>query len=157
MLTKSATALAAAAIVVGVVAASPAKDSGPPTVDIQQTCRENVNALGTVLGGEIRQDMNVCMSDEHDARDQLVKNWATYPALARQQCVKPQEYLPGYVEWLACIEMTKDSLQSRKEQSSASTSGISRRSSSRRAGPASEQCPFVKYTEGGSVDYVINC
>jgi len=49
------------------------------------------------------------------ARDQLVKDWASYPALAKSRCAKPQEYLPGYVEWLTCIEMTRDSLQILKE------------------------------------------
>jgi hypothetical protein len=125
-----------ALVIAGAAAASPAKDGGgPPKIDIEKTCRENVGALSTTLGSEIRQDTNICMTDERDARDQLVKNWSRYPALAKEQCVKPQEYLPGYVEWLSCIEMTRDARQARKDQSSPTTSGMgsSRRASTRRA------------------------
>jgi len=115
--------------------------------------------LSTTLGSEIRQDTNICMTDERDARDQLVKNWSSYPALAKEQCVKPQEYLPGYVEWLSCIEMTRDAHQARKDQSSPTTSGMgsSRRASTRRAYTPSTQCPIVKYAGDGSIDYVVNC
>jgi hypothetical protein len=60
--------------------------------------------------------MDVCLSDEEEARKQLVKEWASYPALARSQCVKTAEYLPGYVEWLSCIQMTRDVLQLRKQE-----------------------------------------
>ena len=75
------------------------------------------------------------MTDERDARDQLVKNWSRYPALAKEQCVKPQEYLPGYVEWM----------------------GTSRRASARQADTPSTKGPIVKYADDGSIDYVVNC
>ena len=101
MLTKAITAVAAAAIIFSVASASAAKDGGPPTIDIQKTCRENVNALRTILGGEIGQDLSVCLMDEQEARNQIVKDWANYPAIAKQLCVQPKEYLPGYVEWQA--------------------------------------------------------
>ena len=153
------TAVAALAIA-GAATASPAKDGGaPPKINIEKTCRENVGALSTTLGSEIRQDTSICMMDERDARGQLVKNWSKYPALAKEQCVKPQEYLPGYVEWLVCIEMTRDARQARKDQSSPATSGMgtSRRASARRADTASTQCPIVKYADDGSIDYIVNC
>jgi hypothetical protein len=51
MLSKAITAMAAAAIVFSAASTSVAKDGGPPTIDIQKTCRENVNALSTILGG----------------------------------------------------------------------------------------------------------
>ena len=106
-----------------------------------------MNALNTVLGGQIGQDMSVCLMDEQAARDQLVKDWANYPAIAKTRCVQPKEYLPGYVEWQACLEITRDVLQLRKE-SASSTSG---------SGAATGDCPVVKYTEDGSIDYVANC
>ena len=157
MLTKARTAVAAA-IILTTACASAAKDGGPPTIDIQKTCRENVNALRTILGGEIGQDMSVCMMDEQAARDQLVKDWANYPAIAKTRCVQAKEFLPGYVEWQACLEMTGDVLQLRKEgTSSTSASSAGRRSSSRRAETVTGECPDVKYTEDGSVDYITNC
>ena len=124
----------AALVIAGAATASPAKDR-PPKIDIEKMCRENVGALSTTLGSEIQQDTNICMTDERDARDQLVKNWSRYPALAKEQCVKPQEYLPGYVEWM----------------------GTSRRASARRADTPSTKCPIVKYADDGSIDYVVNC
>ena len=82
------------------------------------------------------------------ARDQLVKDWASYPALAKSRCAKPQEYLPGYVEWLTCIEMARDSLQILKSASTADTA----------PGRAASDCPVVKYNErNADIQYVINC
>jgi hypothetical protein len=135
----------AAVIILSAASASAAKDGGPPTIDIQKTCRENVNALGTILGGEIKQDMSACLMDEQDARDQLVKNWATYPANAKALCVQPKEYLPGYVEWQACLDMTRDVLKLRKENASSAS------------GAVKGECPVVKYTDDGSIEYMINC
>jgi hypothetical protein len=174
MLAK-ATAIAVAVIVLGSASTSLARDgSGPPTIDIQKTCRENANALGTMLGGEIQQDLQVCLMDEQAARDQLVKDWASYPAIAKERCVQPKEYLPGYLEWQTCLEMTRDVLKMRKENASGtsgskasgtsgsnasgtSASSASRRTSRRHGGAVKGDCPVVKYTEGGSIDYVINC
>src|ERR1700741_5469043 len=118
MLTTSVTALAAAVIVLGAASASLAKDrggGGPPTVDIQKTCRESIASLGTLLGSDIDQNISVCLMDEQAARDQIVKDWATYPAIVKSRCVQPNEYLPGYVEWQTCLEMSKDVLKMRQE------------------------------------------
>jgi hypothetical protein len=154
MLTTSIAAVATAVIVVGAASASLARDgSGPPTIDIQTTCQENVKALGTFLGREIGQDLSSCLMDEQAAREQLVKDWATYPAIAKTRCVTPTEYLPGYVESQTCLELTRDVLKMRKE-AAASTSG---KASSRRAGAVKGECPVVKYMGDGSIDYVINC
>ena len=125
MLAK-ATATAAALIVLGSASTSLAKDGGgPPTIDIQKTCRENVNALGMSLGAEIGQDLMVCLMDEQSARDQLVKDWASYPAIAKQRCVQPKEYLPGYLEWQVCLELTRDVLKMRKENTSSTKESAS--------------------------------
>jgi hypothetical protein len=166
MLAK-ATATVVAVIVLGSASTSLARDgSGPPTIHIQKTCRENVSALGTMLGGEIQQNMSVCLMDEQAARDQLVKGWATYPAIAKERCVQPKEYLPGYIEWQTCLEITRDVLKMRKENASGtsgsnasgtSASNANRRTSRRHGGAVKGDCPVVKYTGDGSIDYVINC
>ena len=162
-----ASAILVSVIVLSFASTSLARDGGgPPTIDIQKTCRENVNALGTGLGGEINQDLQVCLMDEQAARDQLVKDWANYPAIAKERCVQPKEYLPGYIEWQTCLDMTRDVLKMRKENASdtsgsnasgASGSSGSRRTSRRHGGAVKGECPVVKYTEQGSIDYVINC
>jgi hypothetical protein len=151
MMTKSMIALTAT-IVLGAASASLAKDAGPPSIDIQKTCRESSDVLTGLTGNDTQDSFNACMSDEQAARDQLVKDWATYPALAKSQCVKPKEFLPGYVEWQSCIEMTRDVIKMRQEQgrSAPASSSASRRSSSR-------ECPVVQTAEDGSVDWVINC
>jgi hypothetical protein len=59
------TAVAAAVIVLGAAAASLAQDrSGPPTINIQKTCNENIRALQTLLGNDILQTAEVCVSDD---------------------------------------------------------------------------------------------
>ena len=160
-------AILVSVIVLGATSTSLARDGGgPPTIDIQKTCRENVTALSTGLGGEINQDVSVCLMDEQAARDQMVKDWATYAAIAKERCVQPKEYLPGYVEWHTCLELTRDVLKMRKENASdtsgsnasgPSGSSASRRTSRRHGGAVRGECPVVKYTEQGSIDYVINC
>jgi hypothetical protein len=95
-----------AAIILGAISAAAAKDSGPPTVDIQKTCRESSNVLS--LSGSDNQDFDACMNDEQVARDQMVKDWGNYPAPAKGQCIQPKEYLPDYVEWQSCLDMTRD-------------------------------------------------
>jgi hypothetical protein len=163
MLTKSKIALTAAILlgaILGAASASLAKDSGPPALDIQTTCRESSNALVVDLTGNGSQDsFSSCMSDEQTAREQLVKDWATYPALAKAQCVHPKEYLPGYVEWQSCLEMTRDVINLRKQQaaSAAASSNASAQSSNRRAGSENKECPVVKTTDDGSIDWVLNC
>jgi|SRR5580700_1193935 hypothetical protein len=124
MLTKAITAIAAA-IVLSAASASVAKDAGPPIIDIEKLCRADIDALRAVFTTSEVQAMDGCVADEQAARDQLIKNWVSYPALAKAHCVQPQEYLPGYVEWESCIEMTRDVLDLRKHQApAASTVGL---------------------------------
>ena len=158
MLTKSKVALTAA-IILGAASASLAKDSGPPNLDLQKTCRESANALAGLTGNDAQDTFKTCMNDEQTAREQLVKDWATYPALAKARCVQPKEFLPGYVEWQSCIEMTRDVIKLRKEQavSTPASSDASDRSSRRRTGSETGECPIVKIGEDGSIDWVINC
>ena len=166
MLAK-ATAILVSVIVLGSASTPLARDGGGlPTIDIQRTCRENVNALSTGLGGQINQDLQVCLMDEQGAREQIVKDWSTYPAIAKERCVQPKEYLPSYVEWHTCLELTRDVVKMRKENASGTSgsnasgtsgSSASRRTSRRHGGAVKGDCPVVKYTEQGSIDYVINC
>jgi hypothetical protein len=181
MSTKSKIALTAAIILGAILgaasasvakSASPAKNSGPPTIDIQTTCRESASALTGLIGNDNQDNYSTCMSDEQMARDRLVKDWATYPALAKTFCIQPKEYLPGYVEWQSCLEMTQDVINLRKQQAASTTAGsnastpagsnASRKSSNRRAGSGSKgyqskECPIVQTAEDGSIDWVINC
>jgi hypothetical protein len=159
MLTRSTIALATAAIVLGATVSSTAKDGGPPNIDIQKTCRESSTALGDLTGSSNQDSFSTCMNDEQTAREKMVKDWASYPALAKTQCVQPTEYLPGYVEWQACLEMTRDVINLRKQQaaSTAASSYASGRSTGRGTRSQAKECPIVQTTEDGSIDWVINC
>jgi hypothetical protein len=112
-----------------------------------------------LTGNDNQDNFSTCMSDEQTAREQLVKNWATYPALAKEQCVQPMEYLPGYVEWQACLEMTRDVIDLRKQQ--AASAGASAYATGQPPGRSTHsqarECPIVQTTEDGSIDWVINC
>jgi hypothetical protein len=159
MLTRSTIALATAAIIFGAALPSMAKDSGPPNIDIQKTCRESSAALVDLTGDGSQDSFSTCMDDEQTAREQLVKNWATYSALAKAQCVQPMEYLPGYVEWQACLEMTGDVINLRKQQAASTAASSYARGQSPGRGTRSQarECPIVQTTEDGSIDWVINC
>jgi hypothetical protein len=82
-----------------------AASAGVPTVDIGTTCRESEKAIASIFGPGIQQTFDSCMKQEKDAREQIVKNWRSYPAGGRQRCVNTTGYMPSYVEWLTCLEM----------------------------------------------------
>jgi len=136
-----------AAIIVGTMSASFAKGGAPPTIDLLKTCQASVAAAAAVIGNTGQGDVDVCMQDEQGAQMQLLQEWEEFPALARSRCVKPQEYVPSYVEWLACLEMTRDVINVRKEQS-ASESTVS---------SGSRECPVVRVDQNGELDWVIAC
>jgi hypothetical protein len=159
MLTKSTIALTFALGAASIASAPLAKDSGVPTIDIDRSCQASATALGSIYNGDTKDAVNVCMMDEQGARDELAKNWDSYPALAKARCVQTREYLPGYVEWLACIEMTRDVIQLRKQELASSAAPESANASSRpgkrRAG--SGECPAVQMKDDGSIAYITNC
>jgi hypothetical protein len=158
MLATTSSLALTAALIFGTASAALARDSGPPNVDIQKICRESSSAL-LGLTADPKQDLDSCINDEQAARDQLTKDWTNYPALAKSACIKPNEYLPGYVEWQSCLEMTRDVIKMRQDQaaSAAADSHASGQSSDRRTGSKSRECPVVQTAEDGSIDSVINC
>ncbi len=86
-----------------------AQPSGVPTTDVQKTCRAASGAMVQLMGGSSPEhDLEICLSAEQRAREQLVKDWTTYSSGDRAQCVRTTVYLPSYVEWLTCLEMERD-------------------------------------------------
>ena len=77
-----------------------------PTINVQETCR-TAAAVTVSLGTPGVDDVKICMDSENKARDQIIKDWGSYPASDRAQCVQTRYYLPSYVEWLTCFEMNK--------------------------------------------------
>src|SRR6266498_1734824 len=80
-----------------------------PSIDIQKTCQAAAGAMVSLMGGTTtEQDVNACLDSEQKARDQIVKDQATYASADKKQCMRTDVYLPSYVEWLTCLEMERD-------------------------------------------------
>ena len=140
MLKTLKTGISAALIFAGASAA--AMDRGVPTIDIQKGCRAAEAEL-TALFGNQSDAYKSSMDDEQAGRDQLAKDWANFSALAKSLCVQPKEYLPSYVEWQSCLEMTRDVGKMRKEASEATGRGGQ--------STTSRQCPVVKTGDDGNI------
>jgi hypothetical protein len=93
-----------------------AAGSGIPTINIQLTCRIAAAAMVNLIGGTTTENaLSGCLSSEQNARDSIVKGWSTFSAADRTQCVRPEVYLPSYVEWLTCLEMERDVRKMRQQ------------------------------------------
>jgi hypothetical protein len=111
------------AIVLAVATQASAKDVAVPNIDLEKVCRAAEGAMNDIYGAGTANDFDSCMNDEKAAREQLVKDWATFSTSDKALCVQPMDYLPSYVEWLTCAEMQRDVRQMRKDQSSSSSPG----------------------------------
>jgi hypothetical protein len=88
-----------------------------PTADVRGTCSIAASAMVSLMGGTtVEQGMNSCLDSENTARATILKDWNTYSAADRTQCVQPGFYLPSYVEWLTCLEMERDVRRLRAER-----------------------------------------
>jgi hypothetical protein len=88
--------------------------AGLPSIDLQKLCHSSERTMGG-LSGDTMKTFDACMSDEPEAREQLLKDWVTYPSSDKALCMRATDYLPSYVEWITCAEMAKDLRRIRKE------------------------------------------
>lgn len=90
---------------IAVATQSVAQAGGPPELDVSASC--NSAARGSVVAGTGRQ---ACLNDERTAKDTLAKEWHSFSAIARGQCVGMNKTggPPSYVELLVCLEMMRD-------------------------------------------------
>jgi hypothetical protein len=131
-----------AVVILAAGSAALAKGGDLPKLDIETACHASQQAVAAVI--TVTGDLySSCMDDEKDARVQLDKNWATYPAADKTRCIQPKEYMPGYVEWLTCLEMERDVKAMRKEQPGAATT--------------TDKCPIVRYLPDGTIVSVNAC
>ena len=80
-----------------------------PSIDIRKTCQAAAGAMNELMTGSTAQHpVNLCLSSEQTAREQLTKQWATFSSAEKAQCVQPSVYLPSYIEWLTCLEMEQE-------------------------------------------------
>jgi hypothetical protein len=80
-----------------------------PQINIEETCRAAARAMVSLMGGSTtEQDRKACLDSEQKAREQIIKDQATYSSADKRRCMRTRDYLPSYVEWLTCLEMERD-------------------------------------------------
>jgi hypothetical protein len=137
-----------AALFLGAYTACLAQNGGVPNIDVNKMCRENEQAVRAI--SDINDGfLETCLADEKKAREQIVQEWPTYPPLAKTRCVQVNSFLPNYIEWLTCLEMTRDVIKMRKEQSAVTPSHSKTQ--------AKERCPVVEVGDDGNIKSVLAC
>src|SRR5947199_6046956 len=75
-----------------------------PKLDVSKTCRP--------IAGDVSLQINTdrCFKSEQAARDQLNKEWASFPAANRGLCTQTATMggMPSYVALITCLEMKRD-------------------------------------------------
>jgi hypothetical protein len=79
-----------------------------PTIDVKKTCRAAAAAMVSLGSAGSQRDEEICLKSENDARERMIKEWSSYEASDRKDCMQPGGYLPSYIEWLTCFEMNKN-------------------------------------------------
>jgi hypothetical protein len=86
--------------------AAPAFAAEPqvPRLDLTPTCRPLDKS------DMMQLDENRCRQIENDARDQLARQWSSYPPADRSQCIATATMggTASYVELITCLEMKRD-------------------------------------------------
>jgi hypothetical protein len=84
---------------------------GVPSWDLTASCR----AAGSIGGFDQTpsERLKSCLASEQRTREQLNKDWSTFPAADRIGCVKSLTFSPTYTELLTCLEMRRDVRNSR--------------------------------------------
>ena len=76
-----------------------------PTINVDKTCRAAGGATVSLMGrSTTEQDVQMCLDSEQKAREQIIKDQATYSAADKKQCIRTDVYLPSYVEWLPALK-----------------------------------------------------
>jgi len=123
---KSALAVAFLAVM------SAASAADVPTLNVEKTCRDSVNADPTNT-----LDPKICMDSENQARAQLVSKWSSYPEADRQQCSQMASMggTASYVELIVCLELDQ---QVRDEAVKTNTKPTNMRQKKKSAIPLTE-------------------
>jgi len=94
--------LLAVPLAVQLVAAS----DSVPHLNVNPSCKGAAEA-GYIARTEDR--LKTCLESEQRTRDDLVKNWSTFPAADRSWCLASiKEFEPTYTELATCLEMKRD-------------------------------------------------
>jgi hypothetical protein len=80
-----------------------AASNGVPAIDVAKTCRLIQKNVASIVQNDF-DPFELCMRQQHEAREKIQNNLTTYPAADRKQCFNTTGYAPNYVEWLSCLE-----------------------------------------------------
>ena len=78
---------------------------GVPSWDLTASCRA---AASVSVSQTPSERVNSCLASEQRTREELNKNWSTFPAADRIGCVKSLTFSPTYTELATCLEMRRD-------------------------------------------------
>jgi len=89
---------------------SPVSDK-VPALDVAASCR-----AAAATGLSVGESYQSCMNDERSAREELVRDWASFAAADRSRCTTESSGggLPSYVELLVCLQMARDAARMRR-------------------------------------------
>jgi hypothetical protein len=95
-------------IFVGAIPPTDAKAQGDglPTIDIEKNCRSRTTAA--VADSDRESSVGSCVASEKKAQAALVAAWKDIPPRYKTTCIKPGDYSPSYIEWIACLELYID-------------------------------------------------
>jgi hypothetical protein len=65
-------------------------------------------AASIAFGQTPGERLTSCLASEQRTREELNKNWSTFPADDRIGCVKSLTFSPTYTELVTCLEMRRD-------------------------------------------------
>jgi hypothetical protein len=83
-----------------------AASDGVPHLNVTPSCKGAAEA-GYIARTEDR--LKSCLDSEQRTRDDLVKNWSTFPAADRAYCISSiRGFEPTYTELVTCLEMKRD-------------------------------------------------
>src|SRR4029079_1350538 len=98
--------IAIAAVSVGMwFSSSEATADSVPSWDVTASCR---GAADAGLAKDTGDNLKLCLESERRTREQLSKDWSTFPVADRARCVKMQTFSPTYSELATCLEMNRD-------------------------------------------------
>jgi hypothetical protein len=80
-------------------------DGGVPSWDVTASCRAAASIAASQTPGE---RLTSCLASEQRTREELNKNWSTFPTDDGVGCVKSLTFSPTYTELVTCLEMRRD-------------------------------------------------
>jgi hypothetical protein len=94
-----------------------------PRFDAEPGCRAGLNT-----GVKPRSDVEVCLRSEHEARDQLARQWGEFAPADKTRCVGKTHMggPPSYIEVLTCLELARDARKLPKDDNTGLSTGMRR-------------------------------